>query len=132
MILKLVIEHGKDASGIKKRAMWSNLSTNIKGMESIDSLSELDEVCVLGQEITKMVNFIVKKTKKRLIKDYMLKLHISKVKSSTKNVVRGMAAKLYLKDCIIDDFFELDKDSILDKEFIKLSTELLIIKKKQK
>lgn len=128
MILKLVIEHGKDATGIKKRIIWSNLTTNIKGMETIDSVSELNETCTLGKEITKMVEYIVNKSKKKLFKDYILKLQVSKIKTKSKDVERGMSTKLYLKNCIIEDLFELDKNSVIDKELVQMSTDLLAAK----
>lgn len=128
MILKIAIEHGKDATGIKKRIIWSNLETEIKGMEQIHSVSELIEECNLGQEITKLVEYIAKKSKKKLYKDYTLKLNVKKIKTQNKDVERGMITKLYLKDCYIDDLFELDKNSVLDKEFVKLSTDLLVTK----
>lgn len=128
MILKLRIEHAKDATGIKKRVIWSTLLTEIEGMKSVTSVAELDKGSILGDKIEEMINFIVKQNNKEMFEDYILSLQISKIKTKTPYVERGMASKLVLKDCIIEDFFELNKFSTLDKEFVKLSTNLLAAK----
>lgn len=67
MKLHLVIEHGKDATGIKKRVMWAQLRTDIKGMEQIDAVSELDEECVLGKEVTAMITDLLAAKKAQLV-----------------------------------------------------------------
>jgi hypothetical protein len=55
MILRLRVEHMKDASGEKKRVLFSTLTTEIKGMERIDAVAELDEHCILGREISQLI-----------------------------------------------------------------------------
>ena len=55
MILKIRIENMKDATGEKKRVMMASLRTEIVGMEKIDTVSELDDECVLGKEVAILI-----------------------------------------------------------------------------
>jgi hypothetical protein len=66
MKLHLQIEKGKDASGKIKRVMWAQLQTEIKGMERIDTVAELDEDCILGSEITRLTAEMLAMHKKGL------------------------------------------------------------------
>lgn len=70
MILKIRVEEMKDASGDKKRVMFATLVTEIVGMERIDAVSELDNECVLGKEITELMANLLALKKDSLEKKY--------------------------------------------------------------
>jgi hypothetical protein len=81
MILKLRIENMKDATGEKKRVMMATLNTDIIGMESINAVSELDEKCLLGREITKLITDML------ALKQEALKVEHKKYKKNEKRNV---------------------------------------------
>jgi hypothetical protein len=62
----LQIEHGKDATGENKRAMWIDIITDIVGMERITSVAELPEDSPLGKEVDFIVTEMLALKKKEL------------------------------------------------------------------
>lgn len=67
-------DHGKDASGEHKRALFATVRTEIAGMEEIHSVMEVPDDSVLGKEVSLIVTNMLaakqdeirKKNKKKL------------------------------------------------------------------
>lgn len=62
----LHIEHGKDATGKNKRAMWVDILTDVVGMERITSVAELPKNSVLGKEVDLIVTEMLALKQKEL------------------------------------------------------------------
>jgi len=86
--MKLVIrvEHGKDATGIEKRVIFSSLRTDIPGMEKIDAVAELTPGCGMAKEVDKLVTNMLSLKQMELKQKHGDK--VKKLKNERKHILK--------------------------------------------
>lgn len=62
----LHIEHGKDATGKNKRAMWVDILTDTVGLERMTAVYELPKNSMLGHEVDFIVTEMLAARQKEL------------------------------------------------------------------
>lgn len=80
MIVKIKVEHGKDASGEVKRVMWFTVESGVEGIGTFSSVSELANDTPFAKEIDYIVTEMMELKKAEITKKNRRLLAISKNK----------------------------------------------------
>lgn len=72
MRLTLTVEKLKDKSGKVKTVLIAHLTTELKGMEQIDAVAEIEKKSVLGKELAQLTIDMIA-TKKKAIQEAKFK-----------------------------------------------------------
>lgn len=88
MLLKIRVEHMKDATKKTKRVIISTLETEIPGMERITAVAELDDKCQMGKEIDDLVERMVLLKKEEIKSKRASYKKLDKKKNERKNTLQ--------------------------------------------
>jgi len=81
MIIRLKVEHAKDATGELKRVMWTTVETEIEGINTFTSVAELGNDTPLAKELDFIVTEMMALKKAEIMKKNRKKLAESKRKN---------------------------------------------------